>query len=166
MLVIETERLLIQKFALEDAPFIFTLLNDPSFIKNIRYAGIKTIADAENYLKNVPLKSYEQHGHGLYKVALKVNNISIGMCGLIKRESLSDVDIGYAFLPEYTGKGYAIEAAKATIDYGKTSLNLKRIVAITSPDNEASIKVLLKLGMKFEGFVKTNPDDIDLKLFA
>lgn len=161
-----TERLVIRHFALSDSPFILQLLNEPSFIENIRDAGVRDDEGALAYLRNVPLKSYEQNGFGLYHVALKDSLKSIGMCGLIKRDTLPDVDIGFAFIANAFGKGYATEAAIVVRDYGFHNLKLKRLVGITSPDNQASINVLQKIGMSFERMIKTNPDDIELKLFG
>jgi RimJ/RimL family protein N-acetyltransferase len=110
--------------------------------------------------------SYAKHGFGLYLVVLKETNESIGMCGLIKREGLDDVDIGYAFLPRFWSKGYAVESALATKEYAKDVIGLKRLVAITDPANEGSIRVLEKIRLRFEKMVKLSDDDIELKLFA
>jgi len=109
---------------------------------------------------------YSRLGFGLYLVELKEEDRPIGICGLIKRDALEDVDIGFAFLPVYWGKGYAYEAASAVMDYGKTDFGLKRLVAITSPDNDASISLLEKLGFRFERMVKLSDKSEELKLFA
>ncbi len=109
---------------------------------------------------------YSRLGFGLYLVELKEEGISIGMCGLIKRDSLEDVDIGFAFLPKYWGRGYVLEAASAVIAYGGSALGLKRIVAITSVDNDSSAKLLKKLGLQFEGMVKLSPDLEEVSLFG
>jgi ribosomal-protein-alanine N-acetyltransferase len=164
--ILETERLLLRQFSRDDAPFILELVNEPSFIKNIGDRGVRTPADAESYILNGPVASYAKNGFGLYLVALRETNEPIGMCGLIKRAQLDDVDIGYAFLPRFWSRGYAAESARAVKDYAKDKLDLKRIVAITNPDNEDSIRVLKKLGFGFERMVRLAQDDIDLKLFA
>ena len=166
MTVLETERLILRKLTTDDADFIFELLNDPSFIRNIGDRNIRTLDDACTYIVNGPVKSYEKHGFGLYLIVLKQTNESIGMCGLIRRETLEDVDIGYALLPEFWSKGYAVEAAWATKEYAKNVIGLKRLVAIVDPTNEGSIRVLEKLGMRYEKMVQLSADDIELKFFA
>jgi RimJ/RimL family protein N-acetyltransferase len=164
--ILETERLLLRQFSTEDAEFILTLLNEPSFIQNIGDRGVRTLEDARAYLLNGPIASYAKNGFGLYLVVLKETDESIGMCGLIKRPVLEDADIGYAFLPKFWSKGYAVEAALAVRDYAKDVVGLKRLVAITDPANEGSIRVLEKIGLTFEKMIRLSEDDIELKLFA
>jgi len=164
--VLETERLLLRQFSTEDADFILELLNEPSFIRNIGDRGIRTIDGAISYILNGPVASYAKNGFGLYLVKLKETDESIGMCGLIKRDTLEDVDIGYAFLPRFWSKGYAVESAQAVKEYAKNVIRLNRIVAITDPENEGSIRVLQKIGLQFERMVRLSEDDIELKLFA
>ena len=163
---IKTERLTLRQFTLHDADFIVDLVNQPSFIQNIRDVGVRSIADAEKYLENGPIASYERNGFGLLAVTLKHTGQTIGMCGLIKRPGLDDVDIGYAFLPAFWSKGYAVEAAQAVMNYAKEVVGLKRVVAIVDPANARSVRVLEKIGMTFEKIVKLSEDDIDLKLFS
>lgn len=166
MKILETERLLLRQFSIDDAQFILELVNEPSFIQNIGDRGVRTLADANSYILNGPVASYAKNGFGLYLVALKETGESIGVCGLIKRAGLDDVDIGYAFLPRFWSKGYAIEAARAVKEYARDPIGLKRLVAIVDPTNEGSIRVLEKLGMRFEKMVRLSADDIDLKLFG
>lgn len=166
MKILETERLILRQLRLDDAEFIFELLNDPSFIQNIGDRNIRTVDNARSYIVNGPVASYAKHGFGLYLVVLKETAESIGMCGLIKRDGLEDVDIGYALLPSYWSKGYAVEAAQATKAYAKDVIGLKRIVAIVDPANAGSIRVLEKIGLRFEKWVRLSEDDIELKLFA
>lgn len=166
MKILETERLILREFSAEDAEFILEQVNEPSFIQNIGDRGVRTLADAEAYIRKGPVASYAKNGFGLYLVALKETNESIGMCGLIKRDGLDDVDIGYAFLPKFWSKGYAVESALAVKDYAKDVIGLKRMVAITDPVNEGSIRVLEKIGLSFERMVRLSEDDIELKLFA
>lgn len=163
---IETERLKIRPLTTEDADFILELLNDPSFIKNIGDRNVRSIADAQAYILNGPVTSYTKNGFGLCLVTLKETGESMGMCGLINREQLEDIDLGYAFLPRYWSKGYALEAAKAMLEFGWDTAELKRIVAITDPSNTPSNRVLEKLGFVFEKMVKIAVDDIDLNLYA
>lgn len=166
MTILETERLNLRHFSVEDAPFILELLNEPSFIQNIADRGVRTLEDARNYLRNGPLASYDRYGFGLFAVVLKTTGVTIGMCGLIKRDNLPDVDIGFAFLPRYWGNGYAYEAAAAVLTYGREVHQLTRIVAIVLPSNTGSINVLQKLGLTFEQMITWPEDGSQLKLFA
>ncbi len=166
MKILETERLILRQLTTDDSVFILELLNDPSFIRNIGDRNVRTIDDACSYILNGPVASYAKNGFGLYLVLLKETNESIGMCGLIKREGLEDVDIGYALLPAFWSKGYAVEAARAAMAYGKDVIGLKRLVAIVDPANEGSIRVLEKIGLRYEKMVRLSADDIDLKLFG
>lgn len=166
MNILETDRLILRQFTPQDAEFILELLNDPSFIQNIGDRNIRTRDAACAYIMNGPAASYAKNGFGLYAVVLKETGETIGMCGLIKREALDDVDIGYALLPRFWFRGYAVEAALATKMYAKDAIGLKRLVAITDPANQGSIRVLEKLGLRFEKMVRLSADDIELKLFA
>lgn len=147
--ILETERLLLRKFSLDDTKFILELLNSPGWIEFIGDRNVKTEGDAINYLQNGPIKSYELHGFGLSMVELKQGKIPIGMCGILKRDGLDNPEIGFAFLPQYTGNGYAFEIAGATMAFAIDSLKIKTIHAITLPKNRNSIKLLHKIGMKF-----------------
>lgn len=149
MIIIETSRLQIEEVTLADGQFIFDLLNSPGWIEFIGNRGIKTVADAEAYIENPLNTGYEKDGFGLYKMVLKQEQKPIGMCGLINRPNLPHVDIGFAILPEYEGKGYTYEAAKATMEYGHSELGLEVIWGITGPTNIKSQKLLEKLGLKF-----------------
>jgi len=151
---LETARLLLRPLDQRDAAFLLTQLNDPAFIRFIGDRGIRTLEQARNYLANGPLRSYEQYGFGLLLVQLKSTQASIGLCGLIQRDYLPDADLGFAFLPAYWHQGYAQEAATAVRDHALNVLHLKRIAAIVQPDNEASIKLLGKLGFSMERIFK------------
>jgi RimJ/RimL family protein N-acetyltransferase len=164
--VIETERLNLRWLSPDDAEFILELLNDPSFLRFIGDKGVRTLDDARNYILNGPVDMYNRLGFGLYLTALKESGAPIGICGLIKRDSLEDVDIGFAFLPKFRAKGYAYESAAAVMDYGKHVLGLKRIVAITSPDNYASGGLLEKLGLRFERMIRLSKDAPEVRLYA
>jgi [ribosomal protein S5]-alanine N-acetyltransferase len=150
MTVLETERSILRRLDIDDAQFILTLLNEPSFLRYIGDKKVRNLDDARRYLLDGPLASYEKHGFGLYAVELKDSHAPIGMCGLLKRDELSDPDIGFAFLPDFWNKGFAFEAASSVLNYALKDLNLKRVLAIVNPDNESSIKLLQKLGFKFE----------------
>ena len=166
MKILETDRLILRQLSPEDAEFILQLLNEPSWLRFIGDKGVRTLEDARAYILNGPVAMYARLGFGLYLVELKAASLSIGICGLIKRDSLEDVDIGFAFLPKYWGRGYAYEAANAVMDYGVSVLGLKRIVAITSVDNESSVKLLVKLGLRFEGMLKLPNDSEEVRLFG
>jgi RimJ/RimL family protein N-acetyltransferase len=147
--ILETERLLLREFTLADTKFIIELLNTPGWIQYIGDRNIKTEGKAKEYLLNGPIKSYELNGFGLCLVEIAKSKIPIGMCGILKRDHLVSPDIGFAFLPAYMGKGFAFEIANATMKYAKNKLNLPAIFAITVPHNDASIKLLGKIGMKY-----------------
>jgi RimJ/RimL family protein N-acetyltransferase len=164
--VLETERLVLRRLTVDDAELILDLLNQPSFLRYIGDKGIRTLDDARNYILTGPMESYERFGFGMYLAALKEDGVPIGICGLLKRESLEDVDVGFAFLPQFWSKGYAFEAASAVVAYGRSALGLERIVAITAPDNESSIRVLEKIGMRFERTIKFPRDGAEVKLFG
>lgn len=146
---IETERLLLKELDAEDLLFIIELLNSPGWLKYIGDRGVKTTEEGMGYLKNGPWKSYEENGFGLYKATLKDLGTPIGLCGLLKRESLKHPDLGFAFLPEYMGKGYAFEASKKVLEFSRESLNITIFQAITLPDNMLSIRLLKKLGFLY-----------------
>lgn len=166
MKILETERLTLRQFELRDAEFILELLNEPSFIQNIADRGVRTVGDACNYLLNGPISSYSKHGFGLFLVELKETAEPIGMCGLIRRDGLDDIDIGYALLPPFWSRGYAVEAAQAVHDYARNRIGLKRLVAIVDPANRSSIRVLEKIGLRYEKMIRLSADDIELKLFG
>lgn len=163
---LETDHLRLRHLTLEDAGFILELVNEPAWLRFIGDRGVRTLEDARNYILTGPLESYQRFGFGLDVVELKADKSSIGICGLIKREALPDADIGFALLPRYWGNGYALEAASAVLAWGQGELGLHRIVALTNPDNERSIRVLEKLGMRFEQLLWLSEDSPMLKLFA
>jgi len=148
--VIETGRLSLRQLTADDAEFILELLNEPPFIQNIGDRGVRTQADAALYILNGPVASYEKHGFGLYLVELKTSRVPIGICGLLKREFLDDADIGFAFLRRFWSQGYAYEAASAVMEHGRNILGLKRILAVTAPGNPSSIRLLEKIGLRFD----------------
>jgi len=164
--VLETQRLVLRRFSLEDAAFAFELVNDPAWLKYIGDRNVRSLEDARAYLRKGALDMYERVGFGMYVVTLKSSGEPIGTCGLIKRESLDDVDIGFAFLPQFRGQGYALESATAVLEHGKRALGLKRIVAIVSPANHRSVAILEKIGLKFERTLKLPGDEEEISLHA
>ena len=167
MIILETERLRLRHLSPDiDAEFILELLNGSSFIRYIGDKGVRDLDAARRYMIDGPVKSYDAHGFGLYLVELKMNAAPIGICGVLKRETLPDPDIGFAFLPVYWNQGYAFESAAAVMQHARETLKLGRILAITSPDNEASGKLLDKIGLRFDGLVKLTEDAPEVKLFT
>jgi len=167
MTIIETERLILSHLSPDaDAEFILRLLNEPSFIRYVSDKGVRTLAEARQYILNGPVKSYEKNGFGLYKVELKENGAPIGISGLVKRDTLPDADIGFAFLPEFWKRGYAFESAAAVMSQARDVLGLNRILAITTPDNEASAKLLAKIGLRFERMIRLSDEAEEVKLFT
>lgn len=166
MNVLDTERLSLRQLTTEDAAFVLELLNEPSFLKNIGDRGVRTTEDAVRYILQGPVASYERHGYGLWVVELKGERVTIGICGLVRRDVLPCADIGYAFLPRYWSRGYAYESAAAVLNYARDVLGLKRLLAVVNSDNTGSIKVLEKLGLKFERMVRLSADAPEIALFA
>ena len=165
MHVLDTDRLILRRLTLNDAEFIYRLVNDPSWLRFIGDKNVHDLDGARRYLREGPLDMYERFGFGMYRVEERDTGAPAGMCGLIKRDTLPDADVGYAFLPEFRGKGYAFEAASAVLAYGHRVFGLQRILAIVSPDNAGSIRVLEKAGMKLERELDLRPGD-PVKLFA
>jgi RimJ/RimL family protein N-acetyltransferase len=167
MIVLETERLVLRHLSPEtDAEFILKLLNEPSFIQYIGDKGVRTLEDAGQYIQNGPVKSYQENGFGLCKVELKTSGVAMGISGLVKRDTLPDADIGFAFLPEYWNQGYAIESARAVMEHAHEVLGIARVVAITSPDNEASARLLEKIGLKFQRMISLSAGASEVRLFT
>jgi ribosomal-protein-alanine N-acetyltransferase len=166
MKVLETERLVLRRVTVEDGEFILELLNDPSWLRFIGDKGVRTLDAARDYISKTLVAMYERLGFGLYLTELKDGGVPAGLCGLIKRDSLQDVDIGFAFLPAFRGKGYGYESASAVMEYGKRAFGLKRLAAITSPDNDDSARLLGRLGFRFEGRVKLSGDGSEVSLFT
>ena len=150
MTIVTTERLRLRQLVAQDAPFILELLNDPEFIRNVVDRQVRTVDAARDYILSGPVISYARHGFGLYCVELRESGQSIGICGLLRRDYLEHVDVGFALLPAFRGQGLALEAAAAVMTFGRDTLGLTRIVAITAPHNKASIGLLERLGLRFE----------------
>ena len=167
MIVLETKRLMLARLSPEvDAGFILRLLNEPSFLQYIGDKGVRTLDDARGYIVNGPQKSYRENSFGLYKVALKNTGEAIGISGLIKRDTLPGPDIGFAFLPEYWNRGYALESAAAVMKYAREVLHLDHVLAITTPGNAPSEKLLTKIGLRFDRLIRLTPDSDAVNLFV
>lgn len=165
MRILETNRLALRRMSPDDAEFMLRLLNEPSWLQFIGDRGVRTLADAQTYILNGPVEMYARLGYGLYIVERKEDGILIGICGLLKREFLDDVEIGYALLPQYWAQGYAYEAASAVLAYGRSKLGLKRMAALTSADNHRSARLLEKLGLKYERMVRYPGGGQEVQLF-
>jgi len=164
--ITSTERLNLREFTHDDAKFVIALLNSEGWIKYIGERNVKTEEDAKAYLSNGIMKGYVEKGYGFYLVELKEDKTPIGMCGLIKRDSLPHTDIGFAFLPEFEGKGYAFEAATATMILARERFKLNTILAITLPSNERCITLLEKIGLrKIDIYLEPSTSE-ELLLFA
>ena len=166
MTVLETERLSLRPITVDDAEFILALLNEPSFLRYIGDKQVRNLEDARQYILNGPVASYQRHGLGLLLAELRESRTPIGMCGLLKRDELPEPDIGFALMPVFWNKGFAFEAAAAVLQDAHDRLKLQRILAITSLDNDASIKLLERLGFKFERLTRLAPDREEIKLFV
>ncbi|MGI2261260.1 GNAT family N-acetyltransferase [Shewanella sp. GXUN23E] len=163
-MTIQTNRLTLQPFTADDADFIVELLNSEGFIKHIGDKGVKTREEALAYIENGPGASYRDWGYGLYRISITATGDVIGMCGLVNRPQLDNVDIGYAFLPAYWGQGYALEAAQAIMQQAAT-LDVGPVVAIVNHDNLPSIALLEKLGLRYAQDWQMSPGDKPLALY-
>ena len=166
MIALRTERLRIEPFTLGDAAFTLRLLNEPGFVRYIADKGVRDLEGARGYLQTGPLASYAQHGFGLWRVGLVDEGTAIGMAGLLKRDWLDDIDIGYAFLAEYGGAGYALEATHAVMEYARRTLGARRVLAIVNEDNAASMRLLGKLGFHADGTVRAPGATDGVRLFV
>lgn len=166
MPVLETDRLILRRLVPADAPFVVELLNDPDWLRYIGDRGVRSVEQAADYIESGPARMYARYGFGLYLAQLRASGEAIGLCGLVKRDFLEDVDIGFAFLPRYRGEGYALEAAEGVLRYAATTLGLGRVVAIVTRDNERSARLLARLGLRFERMVAYPGEEEELRLFA
>ena len=166
MKILETERTILRQVTETDAGFILDLLNQPSFIKYIGDRNVRSVKQASEYIESRFIGSYKQFGFGMWAVELKENITTIGICGFVRRETLPGADIGFAFLPQFFRNGYAFETAEATMRFGREKLNFNHILAITSLNNDPSVRLLEKLNFRFERLIKISDDAEELKLFS
>ena len=165
-MLLETERLTLQEITTEHAGFLYKLMNDPAWLQFIGDRNIDSIKTAEDYIKNKIRPHYFEFGYGFYLVSLKENEVPVGVCGLVNRPTLEHVDVGFAFMPEHRQKGFGFESASAIMTYARTKLGIDYIVAITDLDNIGSIKLLEKLGLKFEKIMELDGDGKPCRLFV
>jgi RimJ/RimL family protein N-acetyltransferase len=164
--ILETERLRLRLLEEGDADFYLRLVTQPSWLRFIGNRGIETAEHARLAIVQGPLAMHAKHGFCLYMVEGRETCEPLGICGLIKRDTLPDVDIGFAFLEAHCGKGYAWESASAVLEHGRTALGLRRIVAIVSPENAISINLIRKLGLRFEEQIRLTPDANPVDLYG
>ena len=165
--IAETERLILRELAVEDAAFMVRLMNDEAWLKYIGDRDVRTVDQAEEDLRQGAIDMYARRGHGMWKVELKGSGTPIGICGLIKRDTLADIDLGFAFLPEFRGSGFALEASEACMRHARDHLDIGRVVAIVSPANLRSIALLEKLGFQLETAFPISADNaVEKHLFA
>jgi RimJ/RimL family protein N-acetyltransferase len=162
----ETERLTIRRIGIADAGFMLAVLNDPGFLANIGDRGVRTIEDAEGYVRDRVIASYEAHGFGMFRVALKAGDVPVGIAGLVRRDGLDGPDLGFAYLAAHARRGYGYEAGRATIDWAHATLGLGPLLAITAPHNEASARLLLRLGFVEQAGVRLPVLDEVSRLFV
>lgn len=163
---LQTNRLQLRWLTLDDGELMLAIWNDPAFVRNVGDRGIRTAEQAAQALSEGPLQLYQDYGFGPYRLALRDTGEAIGICGLFKRETLDDPDVGFALLPEFCGKGYASEAAAAVVEHAKHGLGLPRLTAIVSPENAASIGLIEKLGLRFERMIRMPGESDDISLYG
>lgn len=166
MTLLRTDRLILRRVTSADAPFIQALVNDPDWLRYIGDRGVRTLEDARAYVRNGPARMYETYGFGLYAVERRSDGAVMGLCGLIKRDTLPEFDLGFAFLPAHRGQGYAREAAAMVLAEARDAFGLSRVLAITSLDNERSMALLESLGFRFEQVIRLTPEDPGTRLYA
>jgi ribosomal-protein-alanine N-acetyltransferase len=166
MPVIETPRLSLREISVGDDGFIFALMNEPAYLQHIGDRGVRAPEDARAYILSKLAPSYARFGYGLYLVELKGERVPVGICGLVKRDALEHPDIGFAFLREHGSRGFGLEAARATLDHGFRALGLKTVLGVTSPANRASIRLLEKLGLRYQRMIRIPPAERDSMLFS
>lgn len=163
--MIQTPRLALRPLTYSDTPFLIELLNSPGWLQFIGDRNARTDEQVRQYLDNGPLKSYREHGFGLMLVEQQENGLPVGMCGLLKRDALDRPDIGFAFLPAFSGRGYAYESARAVLQHANEQLGIPSVAAIVMPDNPRSINLLEKLGMRLIRPIRMSEEGETLLLY-
>jgi RimJ/RimL family protein N-acetyltransferase len=163
---LQTERLRLRWLSMDDADLMLAVWNEPTFVRYVGDRGIRTLDEARSALAAGPLKLYDDYGYGPYRMTAREGGAAMGTCGLFRRENLDDPDIGFALLPEYWGKGYALEAATAVVTHARDAMRLERLTAIVSPENRSSIKLIEKLGLSREGPIRMPGEDSDVLLYG
>lgn len=163
--ILETDRLYLRRLIRDDAGFILQLLNEPSWIEFIGDKNVSNLNDAKKYIELSAITMYQQYGYGLFLVCDKGHDTPMGLSGLMKRDNLDHADLGYAFLPEFWKKGFALEAVKSVLDYAKETHQLSTILALTKSSNASSIKLLNKVQFQFDRDLKLLDDEENLHIY-
>ena len=163
-MILETERLRLRPLAVDDAEFVIALLGDPDFIRNIGDRGVRTVDQAADYIRNGPKGLSEDFGWRIWLITAREDQTPIGTCALLKRAVMDDVEIGYALMPQFRSNGYASEAASAVARHAREAFGFTRLAAVVNPDNAASIRVLEKLGMRFQRMIRLADDEPEIML--
>lgn len=166
MKILETERLILRTIDADDAAFYYELVNDPTWLEHIGDKGIRSVEGARSAILEGPCVMQQKYGHSLYVMERKADGKPLGLCGLIKRDTLPNVDIGYAIRPAYFGQGYTYEAAAAVVAYARDTLGLRRLMGITNPANVNSINLLAKLGLRFVEHKAMPPDGRPTNIYS
>jgi RimJ/RimL family protein N-acetyltransferase len=161
-----TDRLALREPNLDDAEFVVELLNEPDFLRYIGDRGVRNLADAQEYLETGPMDSFRRLGFGMFVVEPKDGREAAGICGLIRRDWLDGVDLGFAFLERFRTRGYAFESSAAVVSHAGETLGLERVLAVTTHDNLASIGLLKKLGFTETGAVTAPDEDEELLVWT
>jgi ribosomal-protein-alanine N-acetyltransferase len=162
----ETARLKLRRQTLDDAAFVLALLTDADFLRHIGDRGVHSVDEARAYIQAGALASYAEHGFGLWVMQRKADGEAVGLCGLVKRPNLDDVDVGYALLPAFRGQGYAREAVAGTLAHAASAYGLARLIAVVSPDNLPSRRLLELEGFAFERMVRMAPEEAEILLLG
>ena len=165
MIVCETERLRLRELTVDDAAFVMELVNEPAWLRFIGDRNVHSLDDARGYIARGPLASYAKHGFGLWAVELSATGEPIGMCGLVKRQTLEHFDLGFAFLSRHWGHGYARESAAAVVERARELFHLPKLVAITDLDNLPSQKVLTSVGFRYDKLIHLSESGEELALY-
>jgi RimJ/RimL family protein N-acetyltransferase len=162
---LDTERLELRWLTADDASIMLAVWNDPAFIRYVGDRGVRTLSQARAAIAAGPLRLYAEYGYGPFRMRLREDGVDVGICGLFRREGLDEPDIGFAILPDHCRRGFGYEASVAVLDHARDALGLSAVTAIVSPQNEASIRLLEKLGMHYERPVRLPADDEDVSLY-
>jgi ribosomal-protein-alanine N-acetyltransferase len=162
---LNTERLELRWLTTDDAPFMLAMWNDPAFLRNVGDRGIHSLEQARAAIESGPLGLYSQYGYGPFRLRLRDEGADVGICGLFRRDTLDEPDIGFAILPDYCGRGLGFESGAAVLDHARGALALPSVTAIVSPENQASIGLLEKLGLQYDREIRMPGDDHDVSLY-
>lgn len=162
---LRTERLELTWLTLDDAPLMLAIWNDPAFMRYVGDRGVRTVEEAEASMRDGALQLYSTYGYGPFRVTRIEDAADMGICGLFRRDGLEEPDVGFALLPAYCGAGFGFEASRAVLDHARDSLGLPGVLAIVSNENDASIGLLEKLGLSFDGELRLPGEDTNVRRY-